>query len=55
MKGIFFEFRMTKTNYPRAKSCDKTRFPQETLEVILYNLGGEQNPARFKIMEVSVW
>ena len=55
MKGIFFEFRMTKTLYPRAKSCDKTRVSLgKSGGNIIHLLGGEQNP-RFKIMEVSVW
>ena len=56
MKGIFSEFRMTKTNYPRAKSCDKTRVSTgNSGGNIIHLLGGEQNPARFEIMEVSVW
>ena len=56
MKGIFFEFRMTKTKYPRAKSCEETRISiGNTGGNIIHLFGGEQNPARFKIMDVSVW
>lgn len=56
MKGNFFEIRVTKTNHPQAKSCGKTRISTgNTGGNIIHLFGGEQNPARFKIMEVSVW
>ena len=56
MKGNFFDIRVTKTNHPQAKSCGKTRISTgNTGGNIIHLFGGEQNPARFKIMEVSVW
>jgi len=56
MKGIFFEFRKTKTIFPLVKRCNKTRVSTgNTGGNIIHLFGGEQNPARFKIMEVSVW
>ncbi len=56
MKGIFSEIRTMKTNFPRAKSCDKTRISiGKSGGSIIHLIGREQNPARFKIVEVSVW
>ena len=56
MNGIFLVIRKTKTLFPRLKSCDKTRVSLgKSGGSIIHLLGREQNPARFKIMEVSVW
>ena len=56
MKGIFSRIRTTKTNFPRAKSYDKTRISiGKSGGSIIHLFGREQNPARFKIVEVSVW
>ena len=56
MKGIFSEIRTMKTNFPRAKSFDKTRISLgNSGGSIIHLFGREQNPARFKIVEVSVW
>jgi len=56
MNGIFSKIRTTKTNFPQAKSCDKTRISiGKSGGSIIHLLGREQNPARFKIVEASVW
>ncbi len=56
MIGNFPIIRTTKTLFPRVKSYDKTRISLgESRGSIIHLLGREQNPARFKIMEVSVW
>ncbi len=56
MKGIFSRIRTTKTNFPLAKNYDKTRISIGKVGgSIIHLFGREQNPARCKIMEVSVW
>ena len=56
MKANFSLIRTTKTLFPRVKSHDKTRISLGGYRgSIIHLLGREQNPARFKITEVSVW
>jgi len=56
MNGIFFAIRKTKSPFPRVKNCNKTRVSLgKSGGSIIHLLGREQNPARFKILEVSVW
>jgi len=56
MKGIFCKNRPTKPNTPLGNYYDETYVSTGKFGgSIIHLFGREQNPARFKIMEVSVW
>ena len=56
MKGIFCKIRSTKPDTPLLNYYDKTYVSTGKFGgSIIHLFGREQIPARFEIMEVSVW